>query len=264
MSNKPEIGFCGLGAMGFGMATHLIKQGYSVTGFDVYPPTLDRFTKEGGTPASTLAASAKDKPFYICMVATAQQAQQALFGSDDQIVKNLPEGATLLLTSTVPASYAKAVEQQLKDEGRPDILFIDAPVSGGALRAANGTLSIMAGASPQAISSGKWLLEELTAPGKLFIPEGGVGMGSNMKLGHQVLAACQILSTAEAFGFGARLGLDAESVRSAVIGSEGWSWMFENRSARTVTEDFFPGVSALGIILKDVVCPSPSPPHFLI
>jgi 3-hydroxyisobutyrate dehydrogenase len=252
MPSKPAIGFCGLGAMGFGMATHLIKQGYSVTGFDVWGPTLEKFKAAGGTPSNSLSESAKDKQFYICMVATAQQAQTAIFG-DDGIVKGLPKGATLLLTSTVPSAYAKSVEKELKDIGRDDIFFIDAPVSGGAIRAADGTLSIMAGASPEAISQGKFLLDELTAPSKLFVVEGGVGGGSNLKMVHQVLAAIQILAVSEAFGFAARLGLNGKDVREAVIGGNAWSWMFENRSVRTLGEDYFPGASAVTIIVKDTV-----------
>ena len=256
MSDKPAIGFCGLGAMGFGMATHLIKQGYSVTGFDVWAPTLEKFKAAGGTPSTSLSESATDKKFYICMVATAQQAQTAIFG-DDGIVKGLPKGATLLLTSTVPSAYAKSVEKELKDIGREDIFFIDAPVSGGAIRAADGTLSIMAGASSEAISQGKFLLDELTAPSKLFIVEGGVGGGSNLKMVHQVLAAIQILAVSEAFGFAARLGLNGKDVREAVIASKAWSWMFENRSVRTVAEDYFPGASAVTIIIKDTVSHNP-------
>ncbi|ORY10653.1 oxidoreductase-like protein [Clohesyomyces aquaticus] len=251
MSSKPTIGFCGLGAMGFGMATHLVKSGYTVTGFDVWAPTLEKFAAAGGVPTSSLSESAKDKAFYIVMVATAQQAQSALFG-DQGIVASLPKNATLLLCSTVPSSYAQAVERELGDVGRGDVYFIDAPVSGGAIRAADGTLSIMAGAKKEAIEKGQWLLEELSAPSKLFIVDGGVGAGSNMKMVHQVLAAIQILSLSEAFGFGARLGLDGQSVRDKVVGSEGWSWMFENRSVRTLKEDYFPGASALTIILKDV------------
>jgi 3-hydroxyisobutyrate dehydrogenase len=250
--SKPAIGFCGLGAMGFGMAAHLVKQGYSVTGFDVWAPSLERFAAAGGVPSTSLADSARDKPFYIVMVASAQQAQPALFG-DDGIVKALPQGATLLLTSTVPSSYAQSVEKELKEVGRDDILFIDAPVSGGAGRAADGTLSIMAGASPAAMEKGKWLLEEMSAPSKLFIVEGGIGAGSNMKMVHQVLAAIQILAVSEAFGFGARLGLNGQDVQDAVLKSDAWSWMFEHRSQRTLTEDYFPGVSAVTIILKDTV-----------
>ncbi|KAF2192819.1 oxidoreductase-like protein [Zopfia rhizophila CBS 207.26] len=256
MSSKPAIGFCGLGAMGFGMATHLVKSGYPVSGFDVYAPTLEKFNAARGTPAMTLTESAKNKNFYVCMVATAQQAESALFSNEDGkkegVVYHLPQGAVLLLCSTVPSAYAKDVERKLGEVKRGDIHFIDCPVSGGAIRAADGTLSIMAGGSPNALEKGKWLLEELSAPKKLFIVEGGVGAGSNMKMVHQVLAAIQILAVSEAFGFAARLGLDAKDVRKKVLGSEGWSWMFENRSVRTLTEDYFPGASALTIILKDV------------
>ncbi|KAL1796926.1 hypothetical protein ACET3X_005466 [Alternaria dauci] len=250
MSSKPQIGFCGLGAMGMGMATHLVKQGYPVTGFDVYPPSLEKFKTAGGTPSSSLSESAKDKPFYIVMVASAMQAQPALFDKDG-IVNALPKGATLLLCSTVPSAYAKSVEKELVDIGRDDILFIDAPVSGGAGRAADGTLSIMAGASSAAFEKGQWLLEEMSAPSKLFIVEGGIGAGSNMKMVHQVLAAVQILALSEAYGFAARLGLNGKDVYDKVLGSTGWSWMFENRSQRTLKEDYFPGASAVTIILKD-------------
>jgi len=250
MTSKPSIGFCGLGAMGLGMATNLVKQGYSVTGFDVYPPSLEKFQNAGGIPSTSLSESAKDKPFYIVMVASAAQAQPALF-AEDGIVNALPKGATLLLTSTVPSSYAQSVEAELKSIGREDIFFIDAPVSGGAGRAADGTLTIMAGASAAALEKGQWLLAEMSAPSKLFIVEGGIGQGSNMKMVHQVLAAIQILAVSEGYGFGARLGLNGQDVFEAVVASEAWSWMFENRSQRTLKEDYFPGASAVTIILKD-------------
>ena len=71
---------------------------------------------------------------------------------------------------------------------------------------------------------------------------------------HQVLAAIQILAVSEGYGFGARLGLNGQDVFEAVVGSEAWSWMFENRSQRTLKEDYFPGASAVTIILKDTVC----------
>jgi 3-hydroxyisobutyrate dehydrogenase len=163
----------------------------------------------------------------------------------------LQKGATLLLCSTVPSTYALSVQDQLNKLGRDDIHFIDAPVSGGAARSAGGTLSIMAGASPQALEKGKFLLEEASDKDKLFLC-GDVGAGSNMKMVHQVLAGIHILAASEAMGFAARLGLDAKEVREKVISSDAWSWMFENRAPRMLEEDYFPGVSALTIILKDV------------
>ena len=98
----------------------------------------------------------------------------------------LPHGSTLLLCSTVDSAYAQSVQEQLIRLGRSDIAFIDCPVSGGAIRAANGTLSIMAGASDIAIEKGRFLLAEMADTTKLYIVPGGIGQGSNMKMVHQV------------------------------------------------------------------------------
>lgn len=115
----------------------------------------------------------------------------------------------------------------------------------------------MAGGSPAALEKGHAILAAMAAETKLYIVEGGVGQGSNMKMVHQVLAGIQILAASEAMGLAARMGLDPRKVRDKVLGSEGWSWMFENRVERMLVEDFFPGVSALTIILKDVVRAEP-------
>lgn len=168
----------------------------------------------------------------------------------------LPHGATLVLCSTVPSSYAQSVQQQLNALGRSDIYFIDSPVSGGAKRAADGTLSIMAGGSDEALSKGQCLLQEMSDTNKLYLVPGGVGAGSNMKMVHQVLAGIHILGASEAMGLAARLGLDARETGDAIkrSGSEAWTWMHENRLQRMLEEDWNPGASALTIILKDVVC----------
>src|SRR3569833_2686584 len=108
--SNPEVSFIGLGAMGFGMATHLLKQGYRVTGFNVWAPTLERFAAAGGAIAKTPAAAVADKLFCVCMVATAQQAQAVLFEGPDAAVPALPKGATLLLCSTVPCAYVLQFE----------------------------------------------------------------------------------------------------------------------------------------------------------
>lgn len=165
----------------------------------------------------------------------------------------LPQNATLLLCSTVPASYAQSVAAELQSCGRGDIQFIDAPVSGGAKRAADGTLSIMAGASDAALESGRFLLEAMSDSDKLYLVPGGIGAGSNMKMVHQVLAGIHILGASEAMGFAAQLGLDAHKIADAIKSGDAWSWMHENRLQRMLEEDWHPGASALTIILKDVV-----------
>ncbi|KAL4734510.1 NAD binding domain of 6-phosphogluconate dehydrogenase-domain-containing protein [Aspergillus similis] len=248
--SKPAIGFVGLGAMGFGMATHLVKQGYPVHGFDVFPASVERFKAAGGIPASSLRESAEGKSYYVVMVASSPQAQSVLF-ADDGIVQHLPQNAVLMLCSTVSSMYAQSVATELQNRGRGDIRFVDCPVSGGALRAANGTLSIMAGASDEALAAARDILQEMSDESKLYLVPGGVGAGSNMKMVHQVLAAIHILGASEAQGFAAQLGLDARATAEKIQSSDAWTWMHENRFPRMVEEDWSPGASALTIILKD-------------
>ncbi|OTA80444.1 hypothetical protein M434DRAFT_37971 [Hypoxylon sp. CO27-5] len=249
--SKPNISFIGLGAMGFGMATNLVKRGYHVTGFDVWQPTLERFQAAGGSIATTPAEAVKDKDYCVCMVATAQQAQDVLIEGNNPALPTLPKGATLLLCSTVPCGYVQGLEKQLAELGRADIRLIDSPVSGGAARAADGTLSIMAGGSDDAIESGRFLLQDMSDPKKLYIVKGGVGAGSNMKMCHQVLAANQILAASEGLGFATHLGLDPHFASKGILKSDAWAWMFENRLPRMLDPEFKPVASALTIILKD-------------
>lgn len=122
----------------------------------------------------------------------------------------------------------------------------------------------MAGASDAAMDKGMFLLALMADESKLYIVPGGIGMGSNMKMVHQVLAGIHILGASEAMGFSARLGLSAQQTREALIGSDAQSWMHENRSVRMLAEDYYPGVSALTIILKDVVCPYSTTLSFLL
>lgn len=248
--SKPPISFIGLGAMGFGMATHLIKQGYAVTGFDVWAPTLKRFEEVGGLSAATPAEAVAGKGYSVVMVATAQQAQSVLLDGPHPAVAALPQGAVVLLCSTVPSEYVQALQAQLQSIGRGDILLVDSPVSGGAARAADGTLSIMAGGSDAALQKGRALLAELSDPNKLYIVQGGIGAGSNMKMVHQVLAANQILSASEAMGLADRLGVDLAKAQQAVLSSDAWNWMFEHRTPRIFTQ-FQPVASAVQIIVKD-------------
>jgi 3-hydroxyisobutyrate dehydrogenase len=147
----------------------------------------------------------------------------------------------------------RSVAEDLVQRGRGDIHFIDAPVSGGALRAANGTLSIMAGGPDEALESGRFLLEAMSDTSKLYLVPGGIGAGSNMKMVHQVLAGIHILGASEAMGFAAQLGLHADTTAEAIKESSAWTWMHENRLQRMLEEDWNPGASALTIILKDVV-----------
>lgn len=250
MSHK--IAFLGLGAMGFGMATNLIKSGFSVNGFDVWAPTLDRFAAAGGRTSSTPREVVKGSTHVVFMVAIAAQVHSALFDDETGAIHELPLNATVILSSTGPPEYTPGIRALLDGKyNRPDVLLVDAPVSGGALRAANGTLTILASGTEPAIAAAKPILDAMAGPNLYVIP-GGLGAGTKVKMVHQVLAGIHITMMNEAMAFAAALGLDTSWAFEALKKGESTSWMFENRASHLVKGD--PRIySALNIIVKDMV-----------
>ena len=254
----PKLAFAGLGAMGYGMATHLLKSGYAVTGSDVYQPALDRFLTESpsASTARTPKEAAENVEFFICMVANFLQATPLLFDDEKGTVKGLKKDASIIMCSTVAPAYIDEIQQRLTEMGRDDIKLIDAPVSGGAARAAAGTLSIFASGSRPDLENARSVLECMS--GKLYEIPGGLGGGSKAKLIHQIFAGVHIAMASEAMGLAARAGLDTREVFGRVRESEGSSWMFENRVPHML-EKGKGGYSSMTIIAKDVVCEVPCP-----
>ncbi|KAI3848331.1 hypothetical protein MKW98_005711 [Papaver atlanticum] len=246
-SSVKRIGFIGLGAMGFGMATHLIKSNFCVIGFDVYKPTLARFLSAGGLVGNSPAEVANDVDVLIVMVTNEAQAESVLYGNFGA-VSALSSGASIILSATVSPGFITQLEGRLKGENK-DLKLVDAPVSGGVKRAASGELTVMASGTNDALKSTGSVLSALSE--KLYIIKGGCGAGSCVKMVNQLLAGVHIASAAEAMAFGARLGLNTRLLFEVIVNSEGASWMFGNRVPHMLDNDYTP-YSALDIFVKDL------------
>lgn len=137
-----KVGFIGLGAMGYGMATSLVRAGYSVTAFDAYLPCVDKFITAGDNAqgVTTAAEATSGSDLIVMMVQNGAQVEDILFGAGHAI-DSVSRGATILLSCTVPCSYARDLAARLHDLGK-EISLVDAPVSGGAARAASGDLTV--------------------------------------------------------------------------------------------------------------------------
>ncbi|XP_059290437.1 uncharacterized protein LOC132043978 isoform X1 [Lycium ferocissimum] len=242
-----RIGFIGLGAMGFGMATHLLKSNFCVLGYDVYPPSLARFADAGGLTGSTPAEVSQDVDVLVVMVTNEQQAESVLYG-DQGAVSALPSGASIILSSTVSPSFVSQLEKRLQSDSKK-LKLVDSPVSGGVKRAANGTLTIMASGTDEALKHTGSVLSALSE--KLYIIRGSCGAASVVKMVNQLLAGVHIASAAEAMAFGARLGLNTRLLFDVITNSGGTSWMFENRGPHMIENDYTP-LSALDIFVKDL------------
>ncbi|CAI5998030.1 unnamed protein product [Closterium sp. NIES-64] len=245
--SEMAVGFVGLGAMGGGMAAALVKRGFAVKGFDVYPPACEKLKSAGGAAAASAADAAKGAMVLVLMVTTAKQAEGALFG-DEGALQALPPGAVVILSSTVPPEFARSLGTKLSAQGK-GWEMVDAPVSGGVARAADGTLTIMAAATPAALAKARPVLEAMSA--KLYIVGDSPGAGSAVKMVNQLLAGVHIAAAAEAMALGARAGLNARMVFDIISHAAGNSWMFENRVPHMLDNDFTPR-SALNIFVKDL------------
>lgn len=233
------------------MAINLAKNSYPITGFDVYTPLVDKFVKEGGStakPSKTPAEAAKDADFFIIMVANAAQASSLLFDGDDAAIKGIGQGKTVILCSTTPPHYLHELRAALDNAGRKDVKLVDAPVSGGTIRAANGTLSIFAAGPEEDVNNAQDVLDCMS--GNLYRVEGGISSGTKVKTIHQLLAATNIISASEANGLAATVGLNTQKVFEHVKANDGTSFMYENRTPHQLADDWSP-LSALAIILKD-------------
>ena len=246
---KPKLAFAGLGAMGYGMASHLLASGFPVIGYDVYQPAMLKLVAEGGQSANTLQEAAKDVLFFICMVANSLQATQLLFDRHIGVASVMAKHGTILMCSTVAPAYITEIRQRLDEIGRSDIRLIDCPVSGGAIRAADGTLSIFSSGETSHLADVEPILECMSA--KLYRIPGGLGSGSKAKMIHQIFAGINIAMASEAMGLAAAAGLNTSAAFDALKDGDGASWMFNNRVPHML-DPSLPPYSAMTIIAKDV------------
>lgn len=235
----------GLGSMGFGMAQSLRRAGFDVAGTDVNPEAVARFVAEGGRGAASPAEAAADASVVVCVVVNAAQTEAVLFGPGG-VAAAMPEGAVFVSSATMDPAVARRLAAGLEATGRH---YLDAPISGGAARAAKGELTVMASGTPAAFAAARGALDAMAAT----VHELGdaAGIGASFKMINQLLAGVHIAAAGEAVALAAKLGLDLDKVYEVITGSAGNSWMFENRVPHILAGDYRP-LSAIEIFVKDL------------
>ena len=177
-----RVAVIGLGSMGFGMAQSLRRAGFQVTGYDVSQGTVARFVGEGGHGAQSPAEAARDAGAVVSVVVNAAQTEAILFGPDG-VSGALPEGAVFVSAATMDPQNARDFAAKLELTGRH---YLDAPISGGSVRAAEGALTIMASGSPAAFQKARGVLDALAA--KVYELGEEAGAGAAFKMINQMLA----------------------------------------------------------------------------
>jgi L-threonate 2-dehydrogenase len=235
----------GLGSMGFGMAQSLLRAGVRVAGFDPAPGSGERFAAAGGRAADSPADAARGADCVVSVVVNADQTESVLFGPEG-CAATMAEDGVFVSCATMAPDRARALAVRLEATGRH---YLDAPMSGGAARAADGTLTMLASGTPEAFIRARPALEAMT--GTLYELGDQAGQGAAFKMVNQLLAGIHIAAACEAIAFAKREGLDLSRVYEVITRSAGNSWMFENRIPHVLDGDYSPR-SAVEIFVKDL------------
>ncbi len=251
-----QVGLIGLGAMGAGMAGSLQRAGHRPHVFDVRSEVAQAFAANGEDGKSRACASPADLGRHcqvvISVVVNAAQTEEVLFGKDgaggcaSSMAEHGEGKSVFVMCSTVDPNWSIAMEARLAALG---ILYIDAPISGGAARAASGEMTMMSAGKPEAYALAEPYLRAMA--GTLYKLGAKAGAGSKVKIINQLLAGVHIAAAAEAMALGLREGVDAEALYEVITHSAGNSWMFENRMAHVLAADYTP-LSAVDIFVKDL------------
>ena len=244
-STTLNIGVIGLGAMGKGMASSLRRAGHHVGVCDVRFDAAEAFAKEGGTAHKTPADLAKHVDIIVSVVVNADQTEQVLFG-ENGAAAHMKAGSLFIMCSTVDPNWSMALEKRLNDMG---LLYLDAPISGGAAKAASGQMTMMTSGQAAAYVKAGNALESMAA--NVYKLGDRAGYGSKVKIINQLLAGVHIAAAAEAMALGLREGVPADALYEVITNSAGNSWMFENRMAHVLKGDYTP-LSAVDIFVKDL------------
>ena len=211
------IGFIGLGNMGGPMAANLVKAQHRIEGFDVVASAAAALAENGGHTAASAAAAAAAGDIVITMLPAGPQVRAVYLGPDGVIARARP-GALLIDCSTIDVETARAVAAAAAERG---LQMIDAPVSGGTIGAAAGTLTFMVGGEAAAFARAQPILQ---AMGKTIIHAGPSGNGQSAKICNNMILAASMIAVCEGFALAEKLGVPAQTLFDICSTSTSQCW----------------------------------------
>ena len=247
MSQQERIGIIGIGVMGFAMATNLHQRGHALQVRDIDSKAASAAEAQGIPACDSPAALAAHCDLIAIVVVDAAQIDDVLFGADGVVHASRREPPpAVMICSTIAASDTERFRDRLAEYG---VALLDAPISGGPVRAASGTMSMMLACDQALRQRFEPVLREMA--GTLFYVGEKVGDAARTKLVNNLLAGINLVAGAEALALGARLGLDKRALFEVIKASSGASWIVTDRMARALEGDYAPRARSV-ILTKDV------------
>lgn len=232
-----KIAFIGLGIMGAPMARNLLAAGHDVVGHNRSPNPTRAFEADGGRGADTIADAVRDAEVVCTMLPDSRDVEAVMVG-DEGVLAHARPGTLLIDFSTIRPDVGRSLASRADARGLP---LVDAPVSGGDVGAAEGTLSIMVGGKAETVARARPFLETV---GRTVTHVGPAGAGQTVKAANQLVVAGNIAMVAEAIVFLEGHGVDVEAALAAIGGGLAGSRVMELRGGSMVERSFEPGFRA--------------------
>ncbi len=239
-----EVGFIGLGTMGFPIAGHISKSYKTL----VFNRTINKSHKwtsefEGEICESVKELTLKSKVIFLCL-SEDRDIEEVVLGSDG-ILEHLNEGTIVVDHSTTSADTAILISKELLKKGS---IYLDAPVSGGEAGAQNGKLSVMLGGDSAAYKEISPILDCYSAFHKYMGPSGN---GQLTKMINQICIAGLLQALAEAASFSKKSGISSKDVLDVISKGAAQSWQMENRWDSMIDDEYNFGF-AVDLMVKDL------------
>jgi 3-hydroxyisobutyrate dehydrogenase len=244
-----RVAFIGLGNMGGGMAANLAKAGHDVRAFDLSEQALAKAEERGALRAASAAEAVAEAEAVVTMLPAGKHVREVYEGS---VLGKAPRSAVLIDCSTIDVATAREEIAKAESQG---YRMVDAPVSGGIAAAEAGTLTFMAGGSPEAFGAAQPFLEVM---GKAVIHAGAAGAGQAAKICNNMLLGATMIATCEAFVLARKLGLDLQTFYDISSKASGQSWSMTSYcpvpgvGPETPADRDYEGGFAAALMLKDL------------
>jgi 3-hydroxyisobutyrate dehydrogenase len=242
---KPRVGFVGLGNMGEPMCRHLPDKGYKLLIYDADPEALARLGDTPAEPTASPEALAIEVDVVLLSLPNSDVVEEVVFGKSG-LKGGLSSGKALIDTSSSRPSSTRGISKRLATEG---IDMLDAPVSGGVLRAREGTLSVMVGGKRAVYEKYREILESF---GDRIFYVGDHGAGHLVKALNNLLSATTLASASEATLLARRAGVAPDAFVEVINASNGRSYSTEVKFPRYILNRTFDDGFALGLMNKDL------------
>ena len=230
-----KIGFIGLGIMGRPMAKNLIRAGYELKVYDRKKEAVADVAAAGAKACASIAETCEGSDVIITMVPNSPQVKAVVLEGDDAVINHAAAGTIVIDASSIAPLASKEVGEAL---AKKDIIFFDAPVSGGEPKAIDGTLSFMVGGPEEHFAK---IYDILMVMGGSAVLVGEVGSGNTTKLANQIIVACNIAALGEALVLAKKAGVDPEKVFQAIRGGLAGSTVMEAKAPMMIGQNFKPG-----------------------